>query len=873
MNRYIGLLVTSVFVGIGIVAGSVSAANTTTTVIKNSSDVVEKTHCGDGTKQTPNDHGRTEQCDDGNQINGDGCNHLCVVEKTDADKVTKSVICPTVSWMGFKYNSSTNECKPSRRGYKCNKDDLDYDTLADCLKAHKNSKTVAGFAKDDLLELLPENCMRYSDGCNKCVGNISKGESMKCTSNVCQKIELPVCFKMDKVKKQDKIVAEVKNIKSSWLSPLFKQIETLQNKLKSLITKIKDLMRFYTDDSLANQATSETLTTQFTYTKNPNITVSLQQLTNPILANQEVTIRIATSSTGCAIRKADFVIDGEVVGSDATKPFEFKWKPKMGEYTVKTVVEDCQGLAAYATKKVSVVSEVDGGGGTGASDGDVDLPPEGDDDDSIKSYTKEEIAKHNKTGDCWIILDGQVFDMSEQSKVHPTMFTCGGDGTANYKRQHGETISAAQMKFKIGEMELSDNDDTVCTADAKVCPDGTSVGRTGTSCEFVCPSDNVSDISPKTELFMSVGDWDVKNLMVVMERENKSLLFIDGATHQKVGRISDVGVRVHTSVFSPSGKYAYHISRDGWLTKIALNTLQPVSHIRVGTNSRGTGLTENGAVVAVGNYDPKEIVLIDAQGMKIIKKIALTGEENGKIVNARAGAVVESGNNIIVALKDLAQVWIINASNPTNDIKVIKKITVGGVDDVLHDGYLTPDGKFFIISVQGQDTVAVIDMATMKKVAQVKTGIKPHTSTGATVGTTTFVPALGEGNITAIDTTTWQVKANIKTGGPGLFIRHYSGDTNYKYVWADTVAGDKKDEIYVIDATALKVVKTLVPVAGKKSVHPEFTLDGKFVYVAVWEASKVYVYDANTFAVVATIDAITPSGISNVGLRLEELGI
>ena len=36
--------------------------------------------CGDGTIQTPNTEGITEQCDDNNLINGDGCSNLCFLE-------------------------------------------------------------------------------------------------------------------------------------------------------------------------------------------------------------------------------------------------------------------------------------------------------------------------------------------------------------------------------------------------------------------------------------------------------------------------------------------------------------------------------------------------------------------------------------------------------------------------------------------------------------------------------------------------------------------------------------------------------------------------------------------------------------------------
>lgn len=35
--------------------------------------------------------------------------------------------------------------------------------------------------------------------------------------------------------------------------------------------------------------------------------------------------------------------------------------------------------------------------------------------------------------------------------------------------------------------------DNACTADAKVCPDGSSVGREGSNCEFAaCPSESMT---------------------------------------------------------------------------------------------------------------------------------------------------------------------------------------------------------------------------------------------------------------------------------------------------------------------------------------------------------------------------------------------
>ncbi len=470
--------------------------------------------------------------------------------------------------------------------------------------------------------------------------------------------------------------------------------------------------------------------------------------------------------------------------------------------------------------------------------------------DQSKIFTRAEVAEHNKPNDCWIILDGFVFDMSSVAELHPTVFTCGGDGTEKYHKNHGPVIRDRMDEHIIGEL-----------APGEWAPGGDSSGS----------KENVSsDISPQTELFVQPGSWDPRDLMIVMERENRSLLFIDGASHTPVARIKDIGSRVHTQVFSPDGNYVFHISRDGWLTKIDLRTLQSVAHNRIGLVSRGTAMTADGRYVAVGNYEPRELVIVDTQTLQPVKKIPLVGTEGGKIVESRAGAVVEHGTQVIVALKDTADVWVVETAR---EGMPVTKFSVGGENEELHDGFLTPDGRYFIVAMFNGNTVWVLDMQTMKPVTKVPTGKKPHTGPGASYKNLVFVPAMEEGAITVIDTLTWQRRATIRTGGGALFIRSNAADPNYRYVWTETAFGDRKDEIYVIDAEELKIIKTLIPVPGKKSLHPEFTRNGKFVYVAVWEADEVVVYDADTFELVKRIPAVTPSGISNVGLRLEEPGI
>ncbi len=465
------------------------------------------------------------------------------------------------------------------------------------------------------------------------------------------------------------------------------------------------------------------------------------------------------------------------------------------------------------------------------------------------SYTLDDVALHNNTEDCWLSIDKKVFNATEASRMHPAMFNCGKDVSENYHKNHGEGIRDKMMKYYIGEL------------------------RSGTGVTNVdVPFEKNVTLTPYRELYVDEGSWNPRELMLVVEKDAEKLLAIDGTTHKAVGRVHDVGFQPHTSVYSSDGKYMYIISRDGWLTKIDLTTLEPVVSVLVGKNSRGTAITDNDKYVAIGNYEPGNLVILDAISMEILKTIPLTMEKDGKQIESRAGAVVEDGNRIIVALKDGTSVWAVDTDQP--GFPVTHKFSdIGEGKPALHDGFLTPDGSYYIVASQGSKTAWVLDLATMKPIAEVETGETPHTGPGAAWGKYIYVPALGEGLITVIDITTWKPVKYIKTGGPGLFVRSYGKDPSYPYVWADTAFGDHKDEIYVIDARINEIVKTIIPVKGESSWHPEFTYDGRFVYVVSQSANEVEVYDAHTFDIVKRIKSDTPSAISNVGLRIEEPGL
>jgi DNA-binding beta-propeller fold protein YncE len=123
-------------------------------------------------------------------------------------------------------------------------------------------------------------------------------------------------------------------------------------------------------------------------------------------------------------------------------------------------------------------------------------------------------------------------------------------------------------------------------------------------------------------------------------------------------------------------------------------------------------------------------------------------------------------------------------------------------------------------------------------------------------------PHLGEGRISVIDLETWQPIKTIETLGPGFFLRSHE---NSAFAWADVFFGPDRDAVHVIDKRTLEIVRTLRPAPGKTAAHVEFTRDGAYALVSIWEMDgAIVVYDAATLEEVTRIPLVKPSGKYNV---------
>jgi len=160
----------------------------------------------------------------------------------------------------------------------------------------------------------------------------------------------------------------------------------------------------------------------------------------------------------------------------------------------------------------------------------------------------------------------------------------------------------------------------------------------------------------------------------------------------------------------------------------------------------------------------------------------------------------------------------------------------------------------------------VVDLDLKRSISKIDLPGMPHLSSGITwqyQGRTVLAtPNIKESIVSVVDTKTWEVIKKIPTKGPGFFMRSHE---NSRYAWVDVFFGPHKDLMHVIDKQTLEIVKTLQPAPGKTSAHVEFTKDGKYALVSIWDIDgALIIYDANTLEEVKRLPMKKPSGKYNV---------
>ncbi|MCF8197582.1 MAG: nitrite reductase [Sulfuritalea sp.] len=383
---------------------------------------------------------------------------------------------------------------------------------------------------------------------------------------------------------------------------------------------------------------------------------------------------------------------------------------------------------------------------------------------------------------------------------------------------------------------------------------------------------------------------DMMNLFIVVETGDHHVTVLDGDKLEPIFRFpSRYGLHGGPK-FTPDGRYVFFASRDGWITKFDIWNLKVVAEIRAGINTRNVAVSGDGKYLAVANYLPHTLVLLDAD-LNLLKVHEVWNKDRKE--SSRVSAVYDAAprQSFVAALKDVPEVWEISY-NPKSD-----DIPVGMIHDFKYKegsfipGFLNPrrsflseplDDFFFTqdySELMGSSRIAgkgqVVHLDVRKKIADLNLPGMPHLGSGITWDyhppkgaqdrRVMATPNLKEGLITVIDMKDWSTIATIPTLGPGFFMRSHE---NTPYAWADSMMSKARDTLQVIDKRTLKMVAKIKTDPGKTLAHVEFTRDGKYVLASLWErkanGGALIVFDAATFKEVKRIPMDKPVGKYNL---------
>ncbi len=363
------------------------------------------------------------------------------------------------------------------------------------------------------------------------------------------------------------------------------------------------------------------------------------------------------------------------------------------------------------------------------------------------------------------------------------------------------------------------------------------------------------------------------DLAIVIERADGAVQIVETTHNTAIARVEGLGDLSHASVvYSRDGRYAYVFGRDGGLSKVDLLCARVEKRVIQSGNSIGGAISQDGRLIAVSNYTPGGVKVFDADSLELLADIPATWGNGlrSKVI----GLVDAPGRRFVFSLWDAGEIWVADMQDPRHP-RITRFRDIGRNP---YDGLITPDGRYYIAGLFGEDGMAQLDLwhperGVRRILDHYGRGEKklpvykmPHLEGWAVAGDRAFVPAVGLHAVLVIDLRDWRELARIPVHGQPVFVE---ARPDGREVWVN-FAFPNNEKVQIIDVETLKVTHTLEP--GKGVLHMEFEPRGEEVWISVRDRDRVQVYDTATHRLLRELPARKPSGIF-MAARAHRIGL
>ncbi len=336
---------------------------------------------------------------------------------------------------------------------------------------------------------------------------------------------------------------------------------------------------------------------------------------------------------------------------------------------------------------------------------------------------------------------------------------------------------------------------------------------------------------------------NLKNIVAVVERGKNKVWIME-----ELNILDKFDFKnVHGGLkFSPSGTSIYIPSRDGWVGRYDLDRGRFFGKIRSCVYLRNISLDRSGKFILVSCWVPKSIVVLDGESFEPIKII----KQEGLI-----SAVYElyTKDEAVFTFKDKPLIGFLDTKKLNIRFEKLK--------EPYEDFFLDPFEKYIIGTSRKGTVLSVYSLDKKKEIFSYKIEGMPHLSSATywyNNGKFYFAtPHMTLPYITVWEMYNWKFVRKVGTDGNGFFVRTHPSTP---YLWTD----NGKDKVVLIDKNGFSV-KKIETIKGKRVIHTEFSGDGRYAYVSLYNRDgHLLIYDSITLKLLKDIPASIPIGKYNI---------
>ena len=341
----------------------------------------------------------------------------------------------------------------------------------------------------------------------------------------------------------------------------------------------------------------------------------------------------------------------------------------------------------------------------------------------------------------------------------------------------------------------------------------------------------------------NIGIQDIEDVMPVVERDGGKVWIMEKEKILDTFQLRNVhgGIKYRfpdaDSIFIPT--------RDGYVVKYSLKNGRVEEKVRACINLRNVSLSRDGNHAFVTCLLPQQLAVFDTNDMHLERLEKLEGKVSALYeLYTRDEAIFTYRNKPLVGFVD------------TQTLKMhFKKI-----DEPIEDFFIDPFDRYLIATARRGKVLRVYDIATLKKVYEHPMKGMPHLFSATYFYKEGYfyfaTPHLRSSYITIWRMYDWDFVKKIDIGGDGFFAKTHPATP---YLWVD----NGTDELVLVNKKDYSI-KKLTPVPGKQYIHAEFSGDGKYTYLSIYEHNgSIEVWDTRSLKKITSYPADIPVGKYN----------